>query len=316
MITGKAFEYALLVQFAEKLTNKTEVSVIKNSSFFVVEDCFGKLEDKLRSQYVLSASFAVNFLIDIEPHLSNGVSSDDLLELEIVPDSAGELGDVRDVLAIRLLQKWEIGISAKNNHRAVKPPRLSSNIDFGNKWLGVKCSQDYFEAIKPIFESLKNIQKEYAGEKHWSDMGDYHSTVYVPVLEAFKEELERLYQTNPEMVAHNLVSYLVGKKDFYKVIRGKGGVEIQAYNLHGTLNLPFKDILPKYQTPQTPLPSKIVDISFQANTKTTIIVTMNNGWVLSFRIHNASSRVEPSLKFDVNLVSAPKQLFINTLNIQ
>ena len=144
MITGKAFEYALLVQFAEKLTNKTEASAIKNSPPLAAEDCFGKLEDKLRSQYVLSASFAVNFLIDIEPHLSNGVSSDDLLELEIVPDSAGELGDVRDVPAIRLLQKWEIGISAKNNHRAVKHPRLSSNIDFGNKWLGVKCSQDYF----------------------------------------------------------------------------------------------------------------------------------------------------------------------------
>jgi hypothetical protein len=40
-------------------------------------------------------------------------------------------------LAIRVLQKWEIGVSAKNNHNAVKHSRLSSDIDFG-KWLNIK----------------------------------------------------------------------------------------------------------------------------------------------------------------------------------
>lgn len=42
---------------------------------------------------------------------------------------------------------------------------------------------------------------------------------------------------------------------------------------------------------------------------------MNNDWTLSFRIHNASSRVEASLKFDIKLENSPKQLFKNTLNI-
>ncbi|MDO8571081.1 MAG: HaeIII family restriction endonuclease, partial [bacterium] len=56
-------------------------------------------------------------------------------------------------------------------------------------------------------------------------------------------------------------------------------------------------------------------IAFKKGSKTTIIVTLNNDWTLSFRIHNASSRVEPSLKFDVNLLNSPKNLFKNTLNI-
>lgn len=56
---------------------------------------------------------------------------DYILELEILSDDKGKLGDVRDVLAIRLLQKWEIGVSAKNNHKAVKHSRLSNTIDFG-----------------------------------------------------------------------------------------------------------------------------------------------------------------------------------------
>jgi len=36
---------------------------------------------------------------------------------------------------------------------------------------------------------------------------------------------------------------------------------------------------------------------------------------LSFRIHNASSKIEASLKFDINLLNSPKKLFKNTLNI-
>ena len=103
----------------------------------------------------------MNFLIDIEPRLSHSISSKDILQLEIISDAQGQSGDVRDVLAIRLLQKWEIGISAKNNHRAVKHSRLSSNIDFGGKWLGIPCSSQYFDEIslsllEKLFYDLDN----------------------------------------------------------------------------------------------------------------------------------------------------------------
>ena len=42
-----------------------------------------------------------------------------------------------------------------------------------------------------------------------------------------------------------MVEYLIGNQDFYKVIKSKNEVEIQAYNLHGTLNLSFEDKKPK-----------------------------------------------------------------------
>ncbi|WP_202975530.1 HaeIII family restriction endonuclease [[Ruminococcus] torques] len=32
---------------------------------------------------------------------------------------------------------------------------------------------------------------------------------------------------------------------------------------------------------------------------------LDNGWQLSFRIHSASTKVEPSLKFDVQFISMP-----------
>ncbi|MFA6660770.1 MAG: HaeIII family restriction endonuclease [Bacilli bacterium] len=315
MITGKSFEYALLVQFEEKLKDKTNVEVIKNSAFTVAKDCFSAVSDSERSEYLLSASFAVNFLMDIEPRLSNDIGKDDILQLEILTDHQGKSGDVRDVLAIRALQKWEIGVSAKNNHKAVKHSRLSSDIDFGEKWLGIKVSEKYFDTVRPIFQNLKKLREDSDKKKKWSELGDYHTSVYVPILNAFIDELKKIDKENPNEVAKNLVAYLVGNKDFYKVIKGKNSIEIHAYNLNGTLNLPFEDIQPKYKTPKVSLPTKILDIGFKKDNKTTVIVKLDNDWALSFRIHNASSRIEPSLKFDINLINSPKNLFKNTLNI-
>ncbi|MBI5420751.1 MAG: HaeIII family restriction endonuclease [Parcubacteria group bacterium] len=315
MITGKSFEYALLIQFEEKIKDKTNLEVIKNSAFQVAKGCFENVSATERSDYLLSASFAVNFLMDIEPRLSNDIGKDDILQLEILSDHHGKFGDVRDVLAIRLLQKWEIGVSAKNNHHAVKHSRLSASIDFGEKWLGIRTSKEYFDIVTPIFNKLEKIRKDSKAKKRWSELGDYHSTIYVPILKAFIKELKNLYKKDSKKIASNLVAYLVGNKDFYKVIKGKNSVEIHAYNLNGTLNLPFKNTQPKYKTPKVPLPTEIVDIALKADSDTTAIVTMNNDWILSFRIHNASSRVELSLKFDINLLKSPKKLFKNTLNI-
>lgn len=315
MKMGKSFEYALLTQFEEKLKSKTNLEVIKNPAFKLAKQCFENVSTTEQSKYVLSASFAVNFLMDIEPRLANDIGKKDVLQLEILSDHHGKSGDVRDVLAIRLTQKWEIGVSAKNNHHAVKHSRLSGDIDFGEKWLGVKTSKEYFNAVTPLFNKLAKIRKESGAKKKWSELGDYHSSIYIPILKAFIKELKNLYKKDSKKVASNLVAYLVGNRDFYKVIKGKNNVEIIAYNINGTLNLPFKKILPRYETPKVPLPTEIVDINFKSGSDTTAIVTMNNDWTLSFRIHNASSRVEPSLKFDINLLKSPKKLFKNTLNI-
>lgn len=312
---GKAFEYAILKEFKEKLEKATTVEVLKNKALFTAQKHFNSFEKTEQGEFLLYASFAVNFLIDIEPRLSNSFDEDDILQLEILIDSKGQDGDVRDVVAIRLLQKWEIGISAKNNHKAIKHSRLSNKIDFGEKWLGIKSSVQYFDEIRPIFDSLEKMRTESNKTKTWKSLGNYHSTVYAPILEAFKTELLRIYNTDPSHVASTLVEYLIGTKDFYKVIKGKNNIEIQAYNLHGTLNLPFKDINPKFNTPQINLPTEIINISYKENTLTTLIVKFNNNWTLSFRIHNASSKIEPSLKFDINLLKAPNSLFTNKLSI-
>ncbi|RUA34806.1 MAG: HaeIII family restriction endonuclease [Bacteroidetes bacterium] len=313
-INGKAFEYALLLEFYERLKAITSVSITKNEPFENAKGCFDSFIEAEQDTFRITSSAAINFLIDIEPRLSNGINKDDILVLEIVSDQAGQTGDVRDVLIIRSLQKWVIGISAKNNHRAVKHSRLSLNIDFGEKWLGVPCSQTYFDEIKPIFNMLEDLKSKDKSTK-WTSIENMHEVVYKPILNAFRKELLRLDKENPKIVAENLVQYLIGNEDFYKVIKGNKKVEIQAYNLKGSLNLPFEGIKPKAKISKLKLPTRLIEIVYQDNSTTTLLVSLNEGWQISFRIHNASSRVEPSLKFDINLLSAPHTLFTNHLFI-
>lgn len=230
-INGKAFEYALLNEFLERLRTITNVSVVESDPYRTALKCFNSFSEKEQGRYKLVASFAVNFLLDIEPRLSNGISNKDILQLEIVSDKEGQTGDVRDVLAIRSLQKWEIGISAKNNHRAVKHSRLSNDIDFGKKWLGINCSDAYFKEINPIFDDLARLRTESKATQKWDTLGDYHTSIYVPILDAFRNELLQLDKQNPGIIAERLVEYLIGNQDFYKVIKGNSKVEIQAYNL-------------------------------------------------------------------------------------
>ena len=314
-INGKAFEYALLKEFLERLNPITVVTVVENAPYRTALKCYLIFSENEQGHYSLVASFAVNFLLDIEPRLSNGISNKDILQLEIMSDKEGQRGDVRDVLAIRSLQKWEIGISAKNNHRAVKHSRLSNDIDFGHKWLDIPCSIAYFHDVKPVFDNLAELRTASRAIQKWDTLGDYHTSVYVPILDAFRKELLRLDNENPGIVAERLIEYLIGNQDFYKVIKGSKKVEIQAYNLHGTLNLSFESVKPKFRVPRLKLPNRLIEVVYQEDSKTTLLVTLNEGWQISFRIHNASSRIEPSLKFDINLVSAPHTLFTNQLFI-
>ncbi|MGQ0542942.1 MAG: HaeIII family restriction endonuclease [Blastocatellia bacterium] len=62
-------------------------------------------------------------------------------------------------------------------------------------------------------------------------------------------------------------------------------------------------------------PTRVIEVIFENDSDTSLLFTLNEGWQIRFRIHNASSRIEPSLKFDVNLVSSPHTLFTNHISV-
>lgn len=57
--------------------------------------------------------------------------------------------------------------------------------------------------------------------------------------------------------------------------------------------------------PIASLPTKIVSLEFKKGSKNTLELYLDRGWKFSFKIHNASAKVETSLKFDVQIIGMP-----------
>lgn len=112
----------------------------------------------------------------------------------------GIAGDVRDILCIRRQNQWEIGISCKHNHSAVKHSRLSPTIDFGKSWFDIPCSQEYFNNINPLFEELRRMSER---KMLWRELENKEERFYIPLLTAFVKELMRLDNENSREIPKN-----------------------------------------------------------------------------------------------------------------
>lgn len=312
---GKAFEYACVKALYDMYAGVEDVE-IKDSAPVRTAEAFYNAAGEKQVDFDNGAKAAVRVIDRLEPRLRHE-DSDAPLVLGIQSDAAGISGDVRDVLCVRRLHQWEIGLSCKHNHRAVKHSRLSDTIDFGKEWLGYPCSKQYFDEVVPIFKKLRDIQevsKKAGNPAKWSDLTDKAENYYVPILQSFMKELESLAASYGD-VPEKLVRYLLGKNDFYKVITDDTHrlTRVEAININGTLNEAsegYKTIVP---VTSLRMPTKFYHIGFKVSgdkeSQTTIHVVCDEGWEISMRLHNASTNIEPSLKFDVQLISFPASLF-------
>ena len=303
-VFGRAYEY-ICIETLNREINKFRKSVIeKNSTYETAKECWNIIDEEAKIIFENSALSATYSIFDLEPMITEkGI---DYLVLKMQKDQEGEVGDVRDIIIIRNAERWEIGLSIKHNHFAVKHSRLGPRLDFGERWYGIKCSVSYWNDIIPIFKYI-NSKKEQ-GLK-WSELEDKESDVYVPLLRAFINEIRRNYNEHPEL-PKKLVEYLLGEFDFYKVISidNKKVTQIQSYNLRGTLNQASKESKPKVVIPIAKLPTRIINIDFKPKSNNTIELYLDEGWQFSFRIHNASTYVENSLKFDIQIVGMPASI--------
>jgi len=212
---GRALEFAYLLTLTDvaKLASHVNLVVEKNSSFFAAKTAWEAIPEDMQKTFLLSATAGVNAILEAEPIILD--DNDDDLVVKIQPDGAGKEGDVRDILIIRRGMRWEIGVSVKNNHFAVKHSRLSSKLDFGDKWFGIKCSEHYWNDINPIFKYLSECKKKGLD---WNELPSKENDVYIPLLLAFLTEVKRSYNIYGEDLAKSMVEYLIGKYDFYKAI--------------------------------------------------------------------------------------------------
>lgn len=298
---GRAFEFICLDTLHARIQEYRPVEVEENSSFFAAKRAWESIDSPLKEALTASAQAAADSILDLEPLIVE--DGDDALSLKIQLDEEGEKGDVRDILIIRRNIHWEIGLSLKHNHFAVKHSRLAKNLDFGQRWFDVPCSNEYWDKIRPVFDMLED--EKNMGRK-WNELPDKENDVYVPLLQAFVDEILRSAKNN-EGIPRKMVEYLLGEFDFYKVISvdRQKMAQIQAFNLRGTLNRESREKDPEIIIPVSSLPSRIVSLDFKPNSSNTVELYMDGGWQFSFRIHNAATFVETSLKFDVQIIGMP-----------
>lgn len=298
---GRGYEYIFLLTLEEEISKTRKVIIKHNTSYYASKRAWESLDKDTQNCLKISSKSAIIRLFDLEPLILE--NDNDTLSLYIQQDVKGEKGDVRDIIIIRSSINWEIGLSIKHNHFAVKHSRLSAKLDFGEEWFNDECSNEYWKEIKPIFEYLKNEKEK---QTKWSDLPNKEQDVYVPLLKAFMNEIKRSYEKDKNL-PQKMAEYLLGKYDFYKVISvdKEHITKIQPYNIRGNLNKSSKTIKPKIIIPISSLPTNIKLLDFKDNSNNTLEMYLNNYWTFSFRIHNASTIVEPSLKFDIQICGMP-----------
>jgi len=150
---GRAYEYACLQALYEAIRKYRVVQIIENSSLVVSQLAWDRLSVQQQEIYTLSASSICSTIFALEPNILE--QGEDTLEIYIQGDREGEKADVRDIIIKRNNIVWEIGLSIKHNHLAIKHSRIARTLDFGAKWYGVPCSSSYWEEVKPVFDFLE-----------------------------------------------------------------------------------------------------------------------------------------------------------------
>jgi hypothetical protein len=313
---GKAFEYACVLGVYNELSSMQNIEIVESPQLKTAAKLYEGMTIEMQNTLDKSAIAAVRVIRRLEPQLWEPDGNEPLY-LSLQADAAGIAGDVRDVLCIRKQNGWQLGFSCKHNHHAVKHSRLSDTIDFGKEWLGIPCSMEYFDRVVPLFSQLRKYRDASKADGKpmlWEEIENKAQTYYIPILQAFMDELQRIDLENKGKVPEALVRYLLGRYDFYKIITEDRSrtTRVEAINIAGTLNANSGKEKPVTKISMLKMPSQFYHIGFKPDSDNTIEVVCDEGWQISMRIHNASSRVEPSLKFDVQLVSFPSSLYAQT----
>jgi hypothetical protein len=151
-----------------------------------------------------------------------------------------------------------------------------------------------------LFSELAALRKQSSGQMKWSDLSEYQARFYLPVLEAWRAELLRVAGGDGDeskLAATALCQYIIGRIDFWKVVSRPDQVKLYAFNMKDSLG-----------TNKTILPNRILGIDDYDGSKYSMTVRMNEGYQFNFRLHNASSKVEASLKFDVQSEGLPSHI--------
>lgn len=342
VMNGKAFEYATLVGIYRELTengwNSEQLEIYSDKNLRNIERAYQMVnvseeDENEESEHIYietcpnmfdrAAKVAARYLRMVEPILQ---TPDTLYGvLSAMPDTAGIKGDVRDIGLVIYDDKSkknlikEIGISCKNNHEAVKHPRITENPDFADEWTNGEfhCSDIFMQGMYEIHQKIEEYRSQYT---KWSEVEDKKDTIYYPIIKLFVDEIRRLgicEETDSEErraeakhFTEEFFEYMFGTQDFYKFIKddNSNSTKVYPYNMHGTLMKSYKGNKNEQAVKSINMPEEIVEVRIKPKSKTTLEIYFDQ-WIISMRLHNADTKItKTSLKFDVQIKAQPRKV--------
>ena len=155
--------------------------------------------------------------------------------------------------------------------------------DFGDRILGIPCSNEYFEDMNEILLNIAPRDNE-----NWSELVKDDNFVYgsliTPMLKAMGREFPRIFKFHPE-APQKLFDYFYGEMDYYfiKPIEELKVTRIGCVNSRGYLGrMPGN---PNLKTPKVRFPSELLDVRFATGpygevSKNTLQLAFDGGWSL------------------------------------
>jgi hypothetical protein len=269
--SGMVLDFSVMNSFEKK-----GIVIEKNNKYNKAKECFSLLSKEEQDKLERDTDKVISALEEL------GLKEVEKIRMNSEKD--GEIGISNDLTCIHK-DKSITGISDKVNNTSIKNSRLSPTIDFGKKWLNKKCSETYSSEIKSFFKKLISIEVE-----NFDEIEDKNS-LYKEVLEIFKKEFLNLTK-NDKIAIKNFLYYVMGYTNHFKVeYFGKNNYFNIQYITEESLK--YNDL-------------EISNLSFKENSMNTLILTLNNGFVFSFRIHNAEKKITASLKFDIKCLNFPE----------
>ena len=254
---------------------------------------YGRLNFRNEKLAKQAAQATAMQMVEVEPLLGNADSNE---TVTFFFDSLhSKDGDRRDLI-LQSDKGWEVGFFLDKMFSRHFRITVNSIYDFGDLWFSTPVSNEY----KLRIESLMQPLVEHAGERWeeiYPDSANRSSLFFIPILNAFVEELVTLIKNTPEG-PKLLIQQFFGDQDYYQLnlARNENLLKIQSYNLYKTLNT---DLCPDMK-----FPSRLVDAGRKESSSrrisgNTVRFVFDEGWVVNMRLHQASPIIEPNLKMDV-----------------
>lgn len=287
---GRAFEAIVFYDLVNQLKKQNiNCSITERGYTYHKQDMifFNELSDgdvkdiKLRDDYLKNVHLITKWLFD-----EFNIKSSDSVLLDKLPDDAGKKGDITDIRIVlnKNNKTKEINLSLKNNSNALKHSRIAGI----PQWLGFsedssEC-KEYIKQYNLIWKDITEKIDKY-NSKSTRKVTIYNQLDLISKDFKSNEIYNRYYNLienffiefccTPTQI-NQLFRYLIGNIEYYKIINKSKKFHIAQY----------ANIVSPTQ------------ITFGRNANNYLLLSFNNNWKISIRLHNGDDRLSPSLKVD------------------